>query len=355
MAPSDSSITQLKLLDVVIVGGGLSGLLVAQGVQRTHASSWRLLEARPILGGRLKNDEQFNQIDLGGAWIWPQHQPNVLELTRSLPGIKPFSQPGDPSSKRIEGGAVQLIHSIAKDLIKDNIKLNTAVTFCRWERENKRIRVETANDEIFLARKVIFAVPPRLISKRVTFDPPLTQSKHDALISSQTWMAGVTKVALVYPRRFWDLDSSNMGLPGNGPAFQVYDSSTNNGNLFALIFFALVKSGSPAVHDDGVLANQIADQMATVWSYLKRPEYAKQVHTFTRHFVHRWPMEKYISEDDKPMQINPHPTVVRALSQPEWNGALEFASSETDLHSPGVMEGAVGAARRVLNALEERS
>jgi len=355
MTSSDASIMQPKLLDVLIIGGGLSGLLIAQGVQRMHAK-WRLLEARPILGGRLKNDEQFNQIDLGGAWIWPQHQPNVLELTRrSLPSIRTFPQPDDPSSTRIEGGALQLIHSIAGELVGEQIQLSTPVTSCKWEKNYERVRVETANNETFFTRKVVFAVPPKLISRHITFDPPLTQSKQAALASSQTWMAGVTKVALLYPRRFWDLDSSNMGLPMNGPAFQVYDSSTNDGNLSALTFFTLVPPSSPAVHDDEVLAERVADQMATVWNYLKRPDYAKQAHKFSHYFVHRWPLEKYISEDDKPLQINPHPSPVRALSQPEWGGVLQFAGSETDLQSPGVMEGAVSAAKRVLKELQESS
>jgi cation diffusion facilitator CzcD-associated flavoprotein CzcO len=43
------SLSPPKLLDVLIVGGGLSGLIIGQGVERMHAD-WRLLEARLTMG-----------------------------------------------------------------------------------------------------------------------------------------------------------------------------------------------------------------------------------------------------------------------------------------------------------------
>jgi hypothetical protein len=39
------------------------------------------------------------------------------------------------------------------------------------------------------------------------------------------------------------------------------------------------------------------------------------------------------------------------LAAQDWNGALLFAGSESDLHSPGVMEGAVRAAKRAIREL----
>jgi monoamine oxidase len=354
MTPKTNATSTPKLLDVLIVGGGLSGMIIGQGVQRMHAD-WKLLEARPSLGGRLANDDVFNQIDLGGAWIWPHQQPHMRDLAKSL-GLHTFPQPDDPSSTRIEGGAVQFINKIAEELPIDLLQLNSPVTSCTLETtvdSGKVVRVETAGKETFLARKVVFAVPPKLLSKHVTFDPPLSERKQAALKASQTWMAGVTKVALVYPSRFWDARSSNMGLGGLGPAFQVYDSSTRDNKVSALTFFALVPSSdSSAVTDDERLAKQVAEQMAEVWEYRGRPLYAKQATNYTSHHVYRWPAESYISEDDKPVRINPHPSPVRALSEPEWDGVLQFAGSETDLGSPGVMEGAVGAAKRVLKSLE---
>ncbi|KAL3926960.1 MAG: hypothetical protein SGARI_005453 [Bacillariaceae sp.] len=138
-----------------------------------------------------------------------------------------------------------------------------------------------------------------------------------------------------------------MGLPTHfGPAFQVYDASTKDGSVAAITFFALVKNNA----DDKDLAKQVANQLAQVWDYL---DYDKEIvsqlqNGYTNVHVKRWPLESYISEDDKPQQIHPHPHPVGALSASEWDGNLLFAGSEADLESPGVMEGAIGAALRVL-------
>jgi monoamine oxidase len=366
-APTDSTDVPPPETELLIVGGGISGLVVGRSLQQLSVN-WKLLEASPRLGGRLinqSNAESGKEIDMGGAWIWPDFQPHVRSLVASLPAIKTFEQPDDPTSTRIEGGAFRLIHELTKSMDSNKMQLNSPVVSCKLLREREGnfstesssaalVRIKTASHEIYLARKVVFAVPPKLLSEQVTFDPPLSASKKAAMQASQTWMAGVTKVALVYPRRFWDLQSSNMGLPStSGPAFQVYDSSTSSGSVSALTFFALVPPNSPAQRDDDLLAKQVADQMALVWKHTGYPEQSERTNSFVKSYVQRWPLEQYISDEPHPVRVHPHPEPVQALSTPEWNGALLFAGSETDTRSPGVMEGAVGAANRVLASLKE--
>lgn len=351
-----------RLLDVIIIGGGLSGLMVAHESQKTPLITWRLLEARPVLGGRLANDEKGHNIDMGGAWVWPFQQPNMKRLTESL-SIPTFQQPDDPSSTRIDGGAVLYINRLSEDLPKDSIQLNTPVTSCTLKSmkdvggdnndscsashhdDDPVVRVETPSQETLFARRVVFAVPPRLIAKYITFDPPLSDAKQSAMNASDTWMAGVTKVGLVYSNRFWDEHSSNMGLPDE-PAFQVYDSSTKDGFVSALTFFTLANT-----NDDKLLADACAKQIQNVWSYYRRP-FADKALDYVDYHVKRWPQESFISEEPNPQRINPHPQPVRALSANEWGGALLFAGSESDRFSPGVMEGAVGAALRVVKDLQ---
>lgn len=356
---------KMKLFDVVVIGGGLSGVLVSRGLQQEQRN-WRLLEARPVLGGRLANDSGGQKIDMGGAWIWPAHQPRIRKLLSELnDDISTFSQPDDASSTRIDGGAVQLVHRLAQDLPTDRIQLSSPVKSCTLKSTDTSsndndatnpasgswVEIKTVDNETLQARRVVWAVPPRIIhEQKVAFDPPLSTDKQEALKDSHTWMAGVTKIALVYPDRFWSLRASNMGMPPHlGPAFQVYDSSTVDGAVSALTFFALVDQDK----DDATLAKQVANQMQTVWQYLGEKSAANQVHSYIQHYVQRWPLETYISEDARPSQIQPHPHPVAALSTPEWNGLLQFAGTETDRLSPGVMEGAVGAAQRVLQTLQQ--
>lgn len=341
---SVESLTQKSpgLLDVLIVGGGLSGLMVAHELQQ-HSSrlSWRLLEARSVLGGRLANS---GELDMGGAWIWLFQQAHMKRLTAKL-GIPVFSQPDDPMSTRIDGGAVLYIHRLGESL--DAVQLNAAVKSCTLTtNEDPVVCVETTSNEIFLARRVVFAVPPRLIAKHITFDPPLSAAKQLAMNASHTWMAGVTKVALLYESRFWDTHSSNLGF-SDSPAFQVYDSSTKDASVPALTFFTLANTD-----DDKTLADQCATQIQNVWSYYRKP-FADQSLNYVDYHVKRWPKEIYISEDPNPSVIHPHPKPNLELSTNEWNGALLFAGSESDVSSPGVMEGAVSAALRVIKDLQE--
>ncbi|KAL7560753.1 hypothetical protein ACA910_005324 [Epithemia clementina (nom. ined.)] len=412
-----------KIFDVIIVGGGLSGLVVGYGLDQLSLLSsssstttappvhvnWKLLEARSVLGGRLANNNNnmdngsnarstssevaspggSGKIDMGGAWIWPRHQPYMRSLVQDELHLSTFDQPDDPSSTRIEGGAVEIIHALASSIqarfqstsaISNDtrIQLNTPVISCTlWLPENNNnnddqttdhhsrlVRLQTATNQEFLARRVVFAVPPKLLHQHVTFDPPLSASKQAAMVASHTWMAGVTKVALVYANRFWNRRYSNMGLlspsTNDGPAFQVYDSSTADESVAALTFFTLVKKDpkhvdqkSDTTDSNRSLAKQLATQMAQVWNALGQEAAAQQALSYTSYHVHSWPREKYISEDDRPLTIHPHPHPVRALAEPEWQGLLEFAGSETDQTSPGVMEGAVSAARRVLNSLQQ--
>ena len=100
-------------LDVIIVGGGLSGLTVAWNLSK-EKKRWKLLEASSNIGGRLQNDIAGNDIDLGGAWVWPrqQHMENIIQSLE----LETFLQPGDSSSFRIVGGAEAIVKKILEKL-----------------------------------------------------------------------------------------------------------------------------------------------------------------------------------------------------------------------------------------------
>ncbi|EKX35575.1 hypothetical protein GUITHDRAFT_146402 [Guillardia theta CCMP2712] len=318
-----------RVVDVAVVGGGLSGLTV---VHRLGSKcSWVLVEGSSRLGGRLKNSE--SGVDLGGAWIWPEFgQRKIAELLREL-NIGTFRQPDDESSTRIAGGAYKAIEELAKKLPQDRIVMNFDVTSCAKEKreqgeDRELVKISSSSGQSVLARRVVFAAPPRILISRVQFDPPLSNSRRRAMEECRTWMAGVTKVALEYDKR-------------------VYDGSTHGDKLIALTFFAL----APRDLKEEELARLCVEQLRGHWKMMGLQQDSSALQKFKRVTVQRWPEEELISDEIDPQQIHPHPTPFPPLARSDWDGKLLFASTEADLESPGVMEGAVGAALRVCKEL----
>jgi monoamine oxidase len=409
----DVSIGQ-NIYDVIVVGGGLSGCTVANGLHEmssslSSSSSSSSTEAQSVLGGRLSNaissstsrsssltgnhDKRPNQneyeIDMGGTWIWPTYQPNIQTyiLRKYQHMIQSFPQPGDPSSIRIVGGAISFIHALVSDLTPDDVTtrmiLSTAVASCTRMYANNGdpiVHVTTKNTssaplttsptpdhahyeyQSWYARHVVFAIPPKIMMKHIVFTPPLSFGKQNAVLSPQchTWMAGVTKVALIYSRRFWtDVDMTQLQFINrsrcniHGPAFQVYDSCTKNQSTCAFTCFCHIPSNrqSNLYTDDGALAHAVATQLQQVWHHLCNSYCAAESATYIDYCIQRWPMMEYISENQYPSDIHPHPDPIPDLATTEWDGLLHFAGTETDQNDPGVMEGAVSSATRVLQSL----
>jgi monoamine oxidase len=73
-----------KEVDVVVVGGGLSGLKAAWDVQKAGFSCV-VLEARNRLGGKTwSQDSRTGKVDVGAAWINDSNQSYVWELVKEF-------------------------------------------------------------------------------------------------------------------------------------------------------------------------------------------------------------------------------------------------------------------------------
>lgn len=93
------------------------------------------------------------------------------------------------------GGTHQIAQRMADEL-GDRLWLNTAVQSIRWS--NDRVEVECA-DHTFVARKVIIAVPPALISE-IEFSPRLPQLK--TALSERSVMGSAIKFYVLYDTPF---------------------------------------------------------------------------------------------------------------------------------------------------------
>ena len=416
-----------EIYDVAIVGGGLSGLVLMNDLHSkynkendSNKKGIVLLEASTRFGGRLMNTP--TGLDLGAAWVWPQAgQPNVESLLLEL-SMETFDQPGDsPAGTRITGGAYAFIENLINN-IKKHTKMKVDMSSCEsplqldWyleqvrlvtrassissnadtndnsgndngkdsKRKDKEIEVvqltamqrdTESSPRTILARHVILAIPPRLLATSVTFSPPLPTHKLQAMLQAYTWMAGVSKVVIEYPFKFWPAEMDplvNTGLKYQGtsgsssssrgkgnrnrgtaaPAFQVYDGSTEDYDRVAITFFTLPPPDG-SLDDNQKLAQACVQQLAEIWidNEIPEPILNRLVNKTGAVTVQRWPLSS-ISDDFAPTTIRPHPKINRVLREPIWNGKVLFAGSESDQYSPGVMEGAISSAKAARQDLE---
>ncbi len=152
------------------------------------------------------------------------------------------SDTGGAQNTLMYGGTHQLAQRMADEL-GDRLWLNTAVHSIRWS--NDHVEVESA-DHTFVARKVIIAVPPELISD-IAFSPRLPPFK--TALSERSIMGSAIKFWVLYETPFW----RDQGLNGticqdDWPATPIMDVTPPNQTNGVLVGF--FDGGAALTHAD---------------------------------------------------------------------------------------------------------
>ena len=343
-------------MSVVIVGGGLAGLALADHLERAGLD-WTLIEARDRLGGRIKGlrdgDATF---DLGPSWFWPG-QPRMAALVRRL-NLQVFDQyasgaqlfepregqvqqshaPGGMAgSLRVSGGMPALIDTLAEQLPKSRIRLDTAVS-----QINQEAGVITADGDSVPAARIVLALPPR-VTAGLDFVPDLPAPARQAMLACPTWMGGQAKFVATYDTPFWrDAGLSGDGFSHRGPLVEIHDASALGGPA-ALFGFV----GIPAPSRRGqsqVIAQAALDQLGRLFGpqALSPRTTALQDWAFSPETAH--------PADHEPLRAHPTyglPPEVQNL----WDGALLMGGSEVASDFGGYLEGALARAEDIAREL----
>ena len=131
--------------EVLIIGGGLTGLTIAALLQKENIAV-KIVEARDRLGGRIKTiyGDKTPPVDMGATWVGKKHRA-LLDLLKVL-DIDIFDQilgeraifepistsppqvvqlpPNIDPTFRIQRGTANLINTLAKQLKADQIYKN---------------------------------------------------------------------------------------------------------------------------------------------------------------------------------------------------------------------------------------
>ncbi|MGZ5542793.1 MAG: flavin monoamine oxidase family protein [Methylobacter sp.] len=363
-----------RMLDVAIIGAGLSGLSLAERLfdgKRNIA----VFEARDRCGGRIlshsiisASDSAF-EVDLGPTWLWPGHQPRITALAKRL-GLELFRQwdrghslyqidrdtaplmfmdpePPDTAAWRIKGGCRQLTDGLLQRLPDSVVHLQHRLLKLTDRESYVELEFATGNAQaIYRARQVVLAIPPRLLADSVVFEPELALKFVRVMQDTPTWMAGHAKAMLVYQTAFWrGLGySGNALLPYPGAVLaEVHDACSEPDGAAALFgFFGLSTVTRERYHDN--LEALVVQQITGLFgSAAANP---LQV------IVQDWSLEMFTATQHDHAPLTGHPVYgQRSLCLDHWQDKLYFCGTETAQEAGGYLEGALEASERVFAAI----
>lgn len=351
------------MLGTAIIGGGLSGLALARSLQQ-QGREFALFEARERLGGRILSIPVDGMaLDLGPAWYWPQTQPRMTQLVAEL-GLERYSQHDqgtvlnltDPDkapepyptrgvhdgAQRLAGGMASLVQALAASLPADALHLGYVLIAVIQHDDHVELHFRCGDSvQVVAARRVVLAVPPRVLEERVRFEPELDETLRQSMCTTYTWMADQAKVVVTYPQPFW----RTAGYAGNAfvdheqaVLYETFDACNATGDQAALGGFMAL---SPALRTSFQVGMPmlVSSQMVQL--------FGGEADGGTQH-VQDWATEIYTSSTLDQTPPSSHPVYGDpALRRPLWKTKLYFCGSETASYAAGYMEGALEASERV--------
>jgi monoamine oxidase len=364
----------LSMMDIAIVGGGMTGLALAKTLEE-KGFDYSLFEAQNRLGGRVLSGHCLVpdiSVDLAPTWYWPQTQPLMAKLVSAL-GLTTFAQYDDgtvwvltdPNEKpqklenemlhadalRIAGGMGRLVEAIASRLRPSRIRLSNSLISLRDMGTHMEMLFATPAGEIErTARQVVLAMPPRLIEEHIFFSPSLPEKVQRALLARPTWMARQAKAVVVYS------DASGFReRVGSGNAFvhheqavlsEVFDASSMGGDVAALGGFLALTPTDRARFREG-LEMLVTSQFVQLFGpgfesgILHYQDWANEPFTCSSLDRRENSVSTYAHAGD--------PCLRNGL----WDGKLWFAGAEFAARQAGYLEGALIDAGRIAGRLTE--
>lgn len=355
---------------VVIVGAGLSGLYAAYLLAKQGIHDYVILEARPRLGGRLLSEAAGEaRFDLGATWYWPDIQPKLDDVVRAL-GLRTFPQhesgmvvveqtptvparrfngmnSESPQSLRIEGGMASMVERIAEYVPSEKILTGHRVIRIEQAEKSTALVEAMGPDEVLYqvrTNHVFLAVPPRLVTDSIEFQPPLQASLAREWADCPTWMAPHAKYVAVYQRPFWrEQGLSGSGRSHSGPMVEIHDASPEEGQGAVFGFVGIPASARRRVTTEELISLCRA-QMTRLFGI--------EALTPTADWLKDWSQDEFTATTADINFGGGHASTPSAVPQNDgWEGRLSGIASEWSPEYPGYVAGAIDAATRGLTPL----
>jgi monoamine oxidase len=357
------------ILDIAIIGGGLSGLSLAQGLLQSGRNI-AVFESRNRYGGRIVSRPAGSDFryDLGPSWIWPEFQPrlasfiehNNIEVypqwTRGS-SLYQTERTGAPqvyvdhstyeTARRIKGGTYRLVDSLLRGIPLQSLILNHHLREVADQDDHVELVFGRQTQLVSVkARQVVITIPPRLLVNTVVFRPGLDVKLRELMANTATWMAGHAKAVVRYQRPFWreaGLSGSALAAYQGAALAEVFDASSADGEQAALSGFLALPAALRSKYRDDLDALILEQLVRLFGKEAARPQEILIQDWFTEPCT-ATPEDEILSQD--------HPQYGHAwLQLDHWNDKLYFSGTETASEFGGYLEGALASTERVMKAL----
>lgn len=356
------------MLDTVIVGGGLCGLSLADSLHQA-GRSFALFEARERLGGRILSKPcavSGMTVDLGPTWFWPDAQPHMLELVESLQfthfpqhdtgAVLSLTDPNRAADRqdvgvhggahRVAGGMGAIVAALAQRLPQNAIHLGHVLIAVEDKGDHVTLQFRHHDSVLTIeAKRVVLALPPRLLAERVHFTPELDTTLLQAMRNTHTWMADQAKAVMGYSKPFWRQDGNSGNAFVNHPQAvlsEVFDASDATADHAALGGFSAMPVALRESYRQGMpmlLESQLVQLfgVAAQDGALHYQDWAAEIYTCA-------------TLDQTPPNGQPI-YGSRHLRDAHWSGKLLLGGAETATHAGGYLEGALEASTRLVRMI----
>lgn len=299
---------------VVVVGAGVAGMSVGHLLSQREVR-FKILEAKPNYGGRVKTDHEFVDfpIPLGGEWIHVHERilPKIVNdasipVSTKIASYKPESTYGYYEGGKLRVGKVGSNEDDLQDKkfvngtwltffekrivpgIKDKMRFDTPVSAIDYSANGVSLKCD--NGDTVSADVAVVTVPPQIIKDGdIKFRPPLPRRKQKAFEEAYVW--GGMKVFLQFKEKFYPTFLEIAGSNNTKGQKLYYDAAygqKSNANVMGL--FTVGDQSKPYQSKIGEdLERYILKELDEIFGGAASRSYIKLI-------AQDWNKEKYIRQ-----------------------------------------------------------
>ncbi len=227
--------------EVVVIGAGVAGMTAAYALLLLGIRV-RVLEAAPVVGGRIKVDDGFADfpLALGAEWIETDLGIFGEILGGAEPSAAPETFPDPPDRKFYRSSWMDFFKTWVVPTVEPHIELNREVVGIRYDGD--RVVIDTASAQV-VAERVVVAVPLSILEGAgIRFTPALPASMQEAIDAIEIW--GGFKAFFEFSSPFFG-DADAFDVPAGSGHKLYYDATWNQDSPRHI--YALFCVGEPSV------------------------------------------------------------------------------------------------------------